>query len=228
MEKVIVRGWIEELGVIPAVRVSSASDALFVADALFRGGISIVEIPWTVRDAPQVISDLVRTVPDMVVGAGSLPNQESARRCFAAGASFLTSEWLDLEVARFAVQENCIAIPGAMSFSEVSSAWDVSSHCIKIFTCARIGGPNYIRDLKAAFPDVPLIAAGGVTQQTASQYILAGAIALGIGEALIPREAVETRNANWIGELARRFVEIVKNARKEKAAQQVQVSIASR
>jgi 2-dehydro-3-deoxyphosphogluconate aldolase/(4S)-4-hydroxy-2-oxoglutarate aldolase len=228
VEKVIVRGWIEELGIIPAVRVTSAEDALFVAQALYRSGIPIAEIPWTVPDAPRVTSTLVKMFPDMVVGAGSVLNKEMARECLDAGASFLTSEWVDLEVAKFAVQENCVAIPGAMSFSETNSAWDVSAHYVKIFPCAHVGGPNYIRSLNAAFPDIPLIAAGGVTQQTASSYIQAGAVALGIGDALIPREAVQRRNEGWIRELSRRFIEIVKTARNERAAQQVQYVIAHR
>jgi 2-dehydro-3-deoxyphosphogluconate aldolase / (4S)-4-hydroxy-2-oxoglutarate aldolase len=228
VEKVIVRGWIEELGIIPALRVESAEDALFAAKTLYQSGIPLVEIPWTVPNAPQVISDLVKIFPDMVVGAGSILNKEAARRCLDAGASFLTSEWLDLEVAKFAVEENCVAIPGAMSFSETNSAWDVASDYIKIFPCSHVGGPKYIRDLKEAFPDVPVIAAGGVTQQTASSYIQAGAVALGIGEALVPAEAVQRRNTRWIAELARRFIEIVKTARNEMAAHQVQFSIAHR
>jgi 2-dehydro-3-deoxyphosphogluconate aldolase/(4S)-4-hydroxy-2-oxoglutarate aldolase len=155
-------------------------------------------------------------------------DKEAAERSVAAGASFLTSETFDREVADFAIHENLIYIPGAMTFSEVNAAWAVCSHFIKVVPCSHIGGPPYIKELKAAFPGIPLIAAGGVTQQTAQSFIQAGAVALGIGEALVPREALRRRNADWIGELARRFTEIVRSARDEVAAQRVQSTISRR
>jgi 2-dehydro-3-deoxyphosphogluconate aldolase/(4S)-4-hydroxy-2-oxoglutarate aldolase len=228
VEKIVVRGWIEEFGIIPAVRVRSSEDAMFAAQSLSRAGISIVEIPCTWPESSKIISDLARSNPDMVVGAGSVWDKEAAQRALKAGASFLTSESFDREVAEIAMQMDCVYIPGAMSFSEVNAAWAVSSHFIKVVPCSHIGGPSYIKELRTAFPDIPLIAAGGVTQQTAQQYILAGAVALGIGEAIVPRQAVQRRNADWIGELARRFIEIVKSARNEIAAQRVQTVIARR
>ena len=228
MEKIVVRGWIEEFGIIPALRVRSSEDALFAAKALARSGISIVEIPYTAPDATKIISDLARSNPDLVVGAGSVWDKEAAQRSLKAGAGFLTSESFDREVAEIAAQMDTVYIPGAMSFSEVNAAWAVCSHFIKVVPCSHIGGPVYIRELRTAFPDIPLIAAGGVTQQTAQQFILAGAIALGVGEALVPREALRRRNADWIAELARRFIDIVKNARIEIATQKVRAAISHR
>lgn len=228
MEKIVVRGWIEELGIIPALRVGSAEDVQFAAKALARAGIPIAEVPSTVAGAARIISDLTRSDPEMVVGAGSVWDRETAERFLAAGASFLTSETFDREIAELAIRHDCIYIPGAMSFSEVNAAWAVCSHFIKVVPCSHIGGPGYIRELKAAFPDIPLIAAGGVTQQTAQSFILAGAVAVGVGGALVPREAVRRQNADWIGELARRFIEIVRSARDEIAAQRVQSTISRR
>ena len=224
VEKAIVRGWIEELGIIPALRVRSAEEALFAAKALSNGGIPIVEIPATVPDATQIISTLARSGNAMVIGAGSVWDLATAKRCLDAGASFLTSETFDREVAEFAGDQDSIFIPGAMSFSEVKAAWEFCPHFIKLVPCSHIGGPAYIRELRTAFPDIPFIAAGGVTQVTAQQFILAGSVALGIGVALVPGEAIRRRNADWIAELARRFIDIVKSARDERDILQGRVS----
>jgi 2-dehydro-3-deoxyphosphogluconate aldolase / (4S)-4-hydroxy-2-oxoglutarate aldolase len=228
MEKIVVRGWIEEFGLIPAVRVHSSEDALFAAQALARSGIRILEIPSSTANGAKIIADLARGDSEIIVGAGSVWDKETAQRCLKAGASFLTSESFDREVAEIAREMDTIYIPGAMSFSEVNAAWAVCSHFIKVVPCSHIGGPVYIRELRSAFPDVPLIAAGGVTQQTAQQFIVAGAATLGIGEAIVPKEALRRRNADWIGELARRFIAIVKSARIEIETQKVRTVIARR
>ena len=213
MNKQDVRRWIEEIGIIPAVRVSSAEDALFAAEAVSRGGIPIVEVTLTVPEAHKVISDLVRNAPDVIVGAGGVNDVETARSCLDAGASFLTSDGFDAEIVGFAVEENAVVIPGTLTPSEVVKAWKMGPYFVKVVPCAQIGGESYIRALKTMFPNVPLIAAGGVNQQTACSFILAGAIALGIGAELIPREAIRRRQPDRIAELARRFTGFVSIAR---------------
>jgi len=213
-----VRTRIEEIGMIPAIRVPSAEDALFAAEAVASGGIPIVELTMTVPGAMEVISDLARHSPATIVGAGTVLDMETARRCVDAGVQFLTSTGFDLSIVEFALQQDLVVIPGAMTPTEVIMAWKAGSDFIKIFPCSQIGGAGYIRALKAPFPHVPLIASGGVNQQTASDFILAGAVALGIGADLIPHEAIERRQADWIHELARRFLRIVKEARSRKAS----------
>jgi 2-dehydro-3-deoxyphosphogluconate aldolase / (4S)-4-hydroxy-2-oxoglutarate aldolase len=208
-----VRGRIEEVGVIPAVRVSSAEDALFAAEAVSRGGIPIVEVTLTVPEAHKVISYLVQNAPEVIVGAGSVSDVETARRCLDAGAEFLASDGLDPEIVNFAVKENTVVIPGTLTPSEIMSVWKLGPDFVKVVPCAQVGGESYIRALKAMFPKVPLIAAGGVNQQTASSFILAGAIALGIGAELIPRESIRMRQPDRIAELARRFTGFVSSAR---------------
>jgi 2-dehydro-3-deoxyphosphogluconate aldolase / (4S)-4-hydroxy-2-oxoglutarate aldolase len=208
-----IRRRIEEIGVIPAVRVSSAEDALFAAEAVSRGGIPIVEVTLTVPEAHKVISDLVRNAPDVIVGAGGVNDVETARSCLDAGANFLSSDGFDAEIVGFAVEENAVVIPGTLTPSEVVKAWKMGPDFVKVVPCAQIGGESYIRALKAMFPRVPLIAAGGVNQQTASSFILAGAIALGVGAELIPREAIRRRQPDRIAELARRFTGFVSSAR---------------
>ena len=213
MNKDIVRARIEDTGIIPSVRTSSAEDARFAADAMSQAGIPIVEITMTVPGALEVIADLARHLPDFVVGAGTILDLDTARRCVDAGASFLTSPGLDTDIVEFAIQQQVLALPGAVTPTEVTAAWRVHADFVKVFPSAQFGGAAYIRALKGPFPRVSLIAAGGVTQQTAADFSLAGAAAIGVGNELIPRKAVEQRQRDWIIELARRFVSLVKAAR---------------
>jgi 2-dehydro-3-deoxyphosphogluconate aldolase/(4S)-4-hydroxy-2-oxoglutarate aldolase len=208
-----VRAWIEEVGIIPAVRVRSSDDALFAAEAISRGGIPIVEITLTVPSAIKVISQLRKESPNMVVGAGGVMDAIAAQQCLDAGAQFLTSDGLHLELMEFAAQQNVVVFPGVLTPTEVITAWKEHCDFIKVVPCAQIGGETYIRSLHRMFPHLPLIAAGGVTQQNASSFILAGAVALGIGSELIPHDAIRGRQADRITELARRFVGFVKSGR---------------
>lgn len=218
MKKEEVHARIEEIGIIPAVRVSSAEDARFAAESVSRGGIPIVEITMTVPGALEVISDLVRNTPGMIVGAGSITEIETARRCLDAGAQFLTSDGLVLKVVEFAVKEHIVVFPGVLTPTEVIAAWGAGSDFVKVVPCAAVGGDIYLRSLKAQLPHVPLIAAGGVNQLTALNFILSGATALGVGRELIPREAIRMRQSDRIVELARRFLSFVSNGRIQAAA----------
>ena len=208
MEKQKVRTAIEQIGIIPALRLSSAEDARFAAEAVASGGIPIVEVTMTVPGAMEVIAELVRHSPDVLVGAGTIFEIETARHCLDAGASFLTSTGLDPGVVDFAAKAGVVVLPGALTPTEVMMAWKAGADFVKIFPCSQVGGAGYIRALKA-----PLIAAGGVNQQTAGDFIRAGAVALGIGRDLIPPEAIERRQPHRIQELAHRFVAMVQTAR---------------
>jgi 2-dehydro-3-deoxyphosphogluconate aldolase/(4S)-4-hydroxy-2-oxoglutarate aldolase len=213
-----VRGWIEETGIIAAVRVYSVEDALFAAETLAQAGIPVVEITLTVPQATQVVSHLVKNVPQIVVGAGGVTHAAVALQCLDAGARFLTSDGLHPAVIEFAVKQDVVVFPGALTPTEVITAWGASSDFVKVVPCAQIGGESYIGSLHRMFPNIPLIASGGVNQQNASKFILAGAIALGVGRELIPREAIRLRQADRIGELARRFLGLVKSGRDHLAA----------
>lgn len=213
MNKQEVRRRIEEIGIIPAIRVSSTEDALFAAEAVARGGIPIVEVTLTVPEAMKVIAHVVQHAPDVIVGAGGILDAETARRCLDAGAKFLTSDGLDPETVKFALKEDVVIIPGTLTPTDVIAAWKLGPDFVKVVPCGHVGGASYIRALKAMFPSVPLIAAGGVSQLTAFNFILAGAVALGIGGDLIPREAIRRRQPDRIAELARRFTNSVSSAR---------------
>ena len=218
MKKEEVRARIEEVGIIPAVRLFSSEDALFAAEAVSRGGISVVEITMTVPGAIEVISHLVKHAPKMIVGAGDVFDSEVARECIDAGAKFLTSPGFDIRIVEFALGASVTVLPGALTPTEVTRAWKAGADFVKVFPCALIGGENYIRALKAPFPNLPLIASGGVNQQNAANFILAGASALGIGGELIPREAIRLRQAERIFTLAHRFAKFVQAARSQMPA----------
>jgi 2-dehydro-3-deoxyphosphogluconate aldolase / (4S)-4-hydroxy-2-oxoglutarate aldolase len=213
MKKDEVCAVITKLGIIPAIRVDSNDDAHFAAEAVTRGGIPIVEITMTVPRAIELIAHLVKHHPKMLVGAGTLLDVEMARKCLDAGAAFLTSPAFDPEIAEFAIKENVAMIPGAMTPTEVVVAWKAGAEFVKVFPCEQIGGEKYIKAINAALPQIPLIAAGGVNQQTAGGYISAGAVAIGIGKELIPLDAIELRKSDRIEELAYRFKKIVTEAR---------------
>ncbi len=210
-----VRARILEVGIIPAVRVSTPEDAWFAAEAVSRGGIPIVELTMTVPKAAELITHLVEQHPDMVVGAGTVLDVETGRACLEAGAMFLTSPGLDLETVRFAVKQNIVVMPGVLTPSEVMAAVHAGADFVKIFPCAQVGGAAYLRALRSPFPHVSFIASGGVNQQTARDYIYAGVAAVGVGTDLIPPRAIEAREQGWIVELARRFSQLVRSARAE-------------
>ena len=213
MNKAEVCEQIKKIGIVPAIRVSSAEEAHFAADAVTQGGIPIVEITMTVPEAVELISHLVREHEKMIVGAGTVLDTETARKCVDAGAHFLTAPGFDVEIVEFAAKANVTVFPGAFTPTEVVTAWRCGSDFVKVFPCG-LAGPKYIKALRTALPQIPLIAAGGVTQQTAGNFILAGATAIGVGTDLIPSLAIEHGEATRIRELAHRFLGFVGDARR--------------
>ena len=213
MSRLEVRSCIEEVGIVAGVRVPDAELALFAAESVYEAGIPIIEITMTVPDAVNVIRQLSSKYPDCIIGAGTVLDAEMAERCIDAGARFVTSPGLIHEVLEFTLSSDAIAIPGALTPSEVIAAWKAGADFVKIFPCSTLGGAAYIRSLKVPLPQIPLIASGGVNQLTARDFIFAGASALGIRSELTPREALQTRQKKWIHELARRFTTIIRESR---------------
>jgi 2-dehydro-3-deoxyphosphogluconate aldolase/(4S)-4-hydroxy-2-oxoglutarate aldolase len=217
MTRETIRARIEEIGIIPAVRLSSTEDAMFAAEAVCSSGLPIVEVTMTVPGAVKIIHSLTADSPDLIAGAGSVLDVEMARRCLDAGARFLTTTGLDLEIIEFAQKKNVVVFPGACTPTEITIAWKAGSDFVKVFPCSAMGGPGYIRALRGPFPTVPFIAAGGVNQTTVTEFILAGANAVGIGGDLIHQEAIRRRERDWIRELSRRYANLIKQARAEKS-----------
>ncbi len=223
MRKEELQARVEEIGLIPVIRTSSAEDARFAVEEISHGGIPLIEVTMTVPGAIEVIRDVVKHVPNVILGAGTVLDADTARRCIDAGAQFIGSPALDIPTVEFvAGQPNIIMMAGAMTPSEVLNARKAGSDFVKLFPCSLIGGDSYIRALRRPFPDIPLIAGGGITQQNAAHYLLAGASALSIGKELIPRESMLLHKPDRIRELTRRFASIVRSSRARIAEAQAQ------
>jgi 2-dehydro-3-deoxyphosphogluconate aldolase/(4S)-4-hydroxy-2-oxoglutarate aldolase len=213
MKRNEVRATIEQIGILPSVRVNSQDLARFAAETVYSAGIPIVEITMTTPGALEIINDLAHRFADMAVGAGTVLDDDTARRCVDAGARFLTSPGFVPEVVAYAKKVDVVVFPGALTPSEVIAAWKAGSDFVKIFPTGPVGGPQYLRALKVPLPQIPLIASGGVNQITASDFVLAGATAIGLGGELLPKEALHLRQEDRIHELANRFLAKVKEAR---------------
>ena len=193
MDKQKVRDRIIEIGIIPVVRASSPGEACIAADAVCRGGIPIVEITMTVPGALDVIRELVKNcASDVLIGAGTVLNAEAARRCLDAGAQFLVSPGLNIQTIELAVREKMLMMAGALTPTEVITAWEAGSDLVKVFPCGQVGGAKYIKALKGPLPQIPLVPTGGVNLNTAAEFIEAGAVALGVGGELVQADALKS------------------------------------
>lgn len=225
MDKQKIRDRIIEIGIVPVVRAASPREARIATDAVCEGGIPIVEITMTVPGAVDVIRELTKGgASDVLVGAGTVLNLEAARRCLDAGAQFLVSPGLNLQVVELAVREGKLMMAGALTPTEVITAWEAGSDFVKVFPCGMVGGAKYIKALKGPLPQVPLVPTGGVNLNTAAEFIEAGAAALGIGGELVQADALRANTPEVIVENARKFLAIVRQAR----AQMASASIAAK
>ena len=216
MESKEVRKRIGDIGIVPCARVNAPDQALFAAETVYAAGIPVLEVPLTLPEAPKVIEELARRFPDLIVGAGTVLDEQEARRSIDAGARYVTSPGFIPEVVAYARHAGVVVFPGALTPSEIIAAWRAGSDFVKIFPAAAEGGPNYVRTLKAPLPQIPLIVTGGVNQLTAFDYIVAGAAAIGVGSQLLPKDALLHRQGDRIHELARRFLLMVKEARAQR------------
>jgi 2-dehydro-3-deoxyphosphogluconate aldolase / (4S)-4-hydroxy-2-oxoglutarate aldolase len=219
MKKKEVRSRIEQVGIVPVIRASSSEEALFAAEAVAKGGIPIVEITMTVPGALQVIEDLVESMPELLVGAGTVLNKKMARECAQAGAQFLVSPGFNKHTVAMAKKLDLLIMAGALTPTEVMEAWDEGADFVKVFPCGNVGGASYIKALKGPLPQVPLVPTGGVNLETTASYIRAGAAALGIGGELILKNAVQERKAELISDLAAVFLGLVRDARSGKESE---------
>jgi len=162
-----------------------------------------------------VVHQLAGKMPDLLVGSGTVLDVETAQLCIDAGAQFLTSPGLAVDVVEFARQHDTVVFPGALTPSEIMLAWRAGADYVKVFPSSLMGGANYVKALKSPFPRIPLIASGGVNQQTVGDFIRAGAVAVGVGRELIPANAIKRRQRDWIRELAGRFLKAVDETRAE-------------
>jgi len=208
---------IEEVGIVPVVRAPSPELAIRAAEAVLAGGVSIFEITMTVPNATAAIRALVDKFGGRaVVGAGTVLDAEAARACIEAGAAFIVSPGLDLATIASAHERGVPMMPGALTPTEVITAWKAGADMVKIFPASAVGGPKYLKALRGPLPDVKMLPTGGVNAQTAGEYIAAGAAALGVGSELVDIAALKRGEDAVITERARELVAAVAAARSKK------------
>lgn len=214
MKKSEVIQKIIEIGVVPVVRASSVEEAMQAVEAIKEGGVPILEITMTVPGAIKVIEKVADKFGDEVVlGAGTVLDPETARICILAGATFVVSPALNLKTIELCQRYSVPIMPGALTPTEVVTAWQAGASFVKVFPCSAMGGSSYIKGLKAPLPQVELVPTGGVNLNTAADFIKAGSSALGIGADLVDLKAIRAGESHIVTERAREFSQIVKDAR---------------
>jgi 2-dehydro-3-deoxyphosphogluconate aldolase/(4S)-4-hydroxy-2-oxoglutarate aldolase len=214
MDKLQIIKQIEETGLVPVVRAASADEAMRVIDAIKEGGVSVLEITMTVPGAVKVIEEVVAKYgSDATVGAGTVLDPETARACILAGAQFIVSPALNLETIALCRRYSVPVMPGALTPTEVVTAWTAGADFVKVFPCGSMGGASYIKNLKGPLPHIKFIPTGGVSLKTAADFIKAGSSALGVGTDLVDVKAIRAGEAHVVTERARQFTEIIREAR---------------
>jgi 2-dehydro-3-deoxyphosphogluconate aldolase/(4S)-4-hydroxy-2-oxoglutarate aldolase len=224
MTKEQVRQRIIEVGICPVVRATSPEQAIAAAQAVCAGGVPVAEVTMTVPGAIEVIAQLAKNMgSEILIGAGTVLDADTAQRCIDAGAEFLVSPGFDRETVELANREDKLIMAGALTPTEVITAWKCGADFVKVFPCGNVGGPKYIKALKCPLPQVPMVPTGGVNLQTAADFISAGAAALGIGGELISSAALKSGDMASITDSARQYVAIVREARGEQATKKAVV-----
>jgi 2-dehydro-3-deoxyphosphogluconate aldolase/(4S)-4-hydroxy-2-oxoglutarate aldolase len=214
MNKTDVIKQIRDIGIIPVVRATSADEALRAIDAIREGGVSVLEITMTVPGAVSVIEQLAKNYgSDVLVGAGTVLDPETARACILSGAKFVVSPALNVETIECCRRYGVAVMPGALTPTEVVQAWTAGADFVKVFPAGALGGASYLKALKAPLPQIELVPTGGVSLKTAADFIKAGASALGVGADLVDLKAIRDGQASIITERAKQYVEIVREAR---------------
>lgn len=206
---------IERVGLIPVLRAKSVAQGRAVVDAMVAGGVTVVEVTMTVPGAIDLIKELQKAYgSQLLLGSGTVTTPDQAQATIDAGAEFVVSPSLHPEVIAKTKANKKISCPGALTPTEVITAWDAGADYVKIFPCSAVGGASYLKSLLAPFPHLKLIPTGGVTLDTAASFIKAGARALGVGSDLVNIAAVDAGNAQTITETAQAYLRVLAEARK--------------
>lgn len=209
---------IHEIGIVPVIRAANLDEARRAVDAICTGGIPVIEITMTVPNAPAMIQELVKHYgTNVLTGAGTVTTAKQAEICLDAGAQFLVSPGLSVPVLQTAAARGILAIPGALTPTEVMAALEAGAQLIKIFPCGSAGGPKHIKALKAPFPETRLIPTGGVNVNNAAEYLAAGAFALGVGADLVDLAAIRRNEPGKIIDMAKILIDSVQLARVRKS-----------
>ena len=213
MNKSEVIARIREIGVVPVIRASSSEEALAAIEAIVAGGVTAIEVTMTVPGAVELIAQLAPR-EDLLIGAGSVLEPETASECIAAGAKFIVSPATNFDTIQYCNDAEIVVMPGALTPTEIINAWDAGADIVKVFPADSMGGAKYLRSLKAPLPQIKLVPTGGVDQTTAADFIRAGAEAVGVGADLCDVKAIREGRAEGITNAAKKYLEIVRDARK--------------
>jgi 2-dehydro-3-deoxyphosphogluconate aldolase/(4S)-4-hydroxy-2-oxoglutarate aldolase len=203
-----------ETGIVPIVRADSPEKALRAAQAICRGGLRALEVTMTVPKAIRVIEKVADEFGgEMLIGAGSVLDAETARACMLAGAEFFVTPSLNPKTIEICHRYGKVVMPGALTPTEVLTAWEAGADLVKIFPCGNVGGPKYIQALKAPLPQVPMVPTGGVSLDNTGAFFKAGASAVAVGSELCDKQAMADGRYEVIEENARQFLDAVRKAR---------------
>jgi 2-dehydro-3-deoxyphosphogluconate aldolase / (4S)-4-hydroxy-2-oxoglutarate aldolase len=214
-----VQQTIERAGLIPVLRAKSAAQAHAVVRAMISGGVSVVEVTMTVPGAVHLLKELKHEYgADVLLGAGTVTSAAEVEATVDAGAEFVVSPSFHAEVVERTRSLGKVSIPGALTPTEVITAWRASADYVKIFPCSAVGGASYLKSILAPFPDLKLIPTGGVTLETAESFLRAGARALGVGSDLVNLAAIDEGKPEKITETARAYLNVLARVRQEQKA----------
>ena len=213
MTKTEVLANLKSIGLVPVLRAESVDKALALAEAIAAGGVTVLEITMTVPGAMQVMRKLAETRPDILIGAGTVLDPETARMCILEGAQFVVSPALNLKTIEMCHRYSIAALPGALTPTEIVTAWQAGADVVKVFPANSMGGASYLKSIKAPLPQVELIPTGGVSLATAEDFLKAGAFALGVGADLVDPKAMAEGRPEAVTESARKYLAIVQKFR---------------
>jgi 2-dehydro-3-deoxyphosphogluconate aldolase / (4S)-4-hydroxy-2-oxoglutarate aldolase len=214
MEKSEVLKACREIGLVPVLRAESEEQALKLASAIAAGGVTVLEVTMTVPGAIRVMRRLAEERPDILIGAGTVLDPETARMCILEGAQFVVSPALNIKTIEMCHRYGIAVLPGALTPTEIVTAWEAGADVVKVFPASALGGAKYLKSVKAPLPQVEMIPTGGVSLSTAAEFLQAGAFALGVGADLVDTKAIAQGHPETITENARKYLAIVREFRK--------------
>jgi 2-dehydro-3-deoxyphosphogluconate aldolase/(4S)-4-hydroxy-2-oxoglutarate aldolase len=219
MKKELILSSIIDIGIVPIARTTSAESAILAIEAIYRGGIRAAEITMTVPGALKALEKIADKFGDKIVlGAGTVLDPETARACMLAGAEFFVTPSLRLSTIEVVKRYSKVIMPGALTPTEVLTAWEAGADMVKIFPCGNVGGPKYIKALKGPFPQIEMVPTGGVNLETAGEFLKAGACAVAVGGELVDAKSIKEGRFDLIEEKARQYLAAIAKARSEMKA----------
>jgi 2-dehydro-3-deoxyphosphogluconate aldolase/(4S)-4-hydroxy-2-oxoglutarate aldolase len=210
MTKVEVLAEIKRIGLLPVLRAESEEQAMQLAGAIADGGVTVLEVTMTVPGALRVMGRLAKERPEILVGAGTVLDAETAHACIEEGAQFVVSPAFNPKTVAMCQKHEIAVLPGALTPTEILTAWEAGADVVKVFPASAMGGAKYLKSIKAPLPQIELIPTGGVSLATAREFLEAGAYALGVGAELVDTKAIAAGHAWKITENAKKYLEIVR------------------